>query len=148
MSDSDIPTVAGFILDLRQLDHVLLAISYGEHQWSRPKRVPAGARWIPISYSNPLYGSSLPNEVVFRFPIFREPLPFFSGRETTYVCLSPFLSSVVQQGLYFEDGDVKQDCFEDEHVFWRPLHEELRKCASLTPCPTLSLSNPDENESQ
>jgi hypothetical protein len=46
---------------------------------------PTRTNWISISYSNPLYGTKLPNNLIFRFPIFRQPLPFFPARETTYV---------------------------------------------------------------
>jgi hypothetical protein len=103
---------------------------------------------MSISYSNPLYGTRLPNNLIFRFPILREPLPFFPARETTYVCLSPHLGHAVQKGFYFEGGDVKGDCLEDWDVFWSPLHAELRRRASLTTCATSSLSKPNKDERQ
>jgi hypothetical protein len=86
------------------------------------------------------------NNLIFRFPIFREPVPFLPAREMTYVCLSPYLGHAVQSGLYFEGGDVKEDCFEDWDVFWRPFHTELQRRASLTPCATFSLSEPENDE--
>jgi hypothetical protein len=129
MSDFNIPSLSGYILDLRQLDEALLIISNGEHRWWRPRTIPVTTDWIPIHYSNPLYGGNLPNALVFQFPILREPIMFFPARETTYVCLSPNLSRVVQRGFYFEGGEVKEDFLEDWEAFWQPLHAELERRA-------------------
>jgi CRISPR-associated endonuclease Cas3-HD len=139
-----IPSLSGYILDLRQLDDALLIISHREHRWWRPQTVPVTSDWISIHYSNPIYGGSLPNSLVFQFPILREPIMFFPARETTYVCLSPHLSRVVQRGPYYEGGEAKEDFLEDWKAFWQPIHEELQRRSCFAVSPIISSSREEE----
>lgn len=148
MNHFTIPSVSGYILDLRQLDDVLVTISHGYHLWWRPRRVPVFSDRISIHYTNPLYGGSLPNTLVFEFPLLREPIIFFPAQETTYVCLSPHLSRAVQEGLYFEGSEVKEDFLADWEAFWQPLYVELQRRAGFAGCPIISSSEPEGDEEQ
>lgn len=115
----------GLLLDLRQLRRLLSLISRGDRIWTCPRTVPEDANRIAIRYSNPIYGETLPNQIVYQFPLFRDKTSGFPAEERTYVCLSLDVAEVIQCGLYFEDGQVKEDCFEDLSVFFNPIRFEL-----------------------
>jgi hypothetical protein len=144
MIDFTIPFFSGYILNLRQLDDALLIINQGVHRWWRPQTVAATTHWISIHYSNPLCSSSLSSRLVFQFPILREPITFFPARETTYVCLSPHLSRIVQRSFYHEGGEAKEDFLEDWKAFWQPIHAELQRRARVTACPLTGSSTAGE----
>jgi hypothetical protein len=126
MTDTNIEiTLLGFFLDLSQLRRLLAAISRGDHIWSCPQTVSEDADWITISYSNPIYGTTLPNQIVYRFPLFHDGTSCFPVDERTYVCLSPDVAEDIQVGLYIEEDGVKEDFCEDLGVFFDPIRAEL-----------------------
>jgi hypothetical protein len=63
MTDTNIEiTLLGFFLDLRQLRRLLAAISKDDHIWSCAETVSEETDRIIIRYSNPIYGTTLPNQ--------------------------------------------------------------------------------------
>ena len=137
MRDPNLGIVSGFLLDLVQLRYLLAAISLGDRIWSCPASLPEDSSWLRIRYSNPLYGRTLPNEIIYQFPIIRSPICCFSEERTTYVCLSLAVAEEVQSGLYFEDAEVKGDFLEDLDAFWVPIHSQLQRHFNLAPSPSV-----------
>jgi hypothetical protein len=135
MTNHNVGIIFGFLLDLTQLCRLLAAISLVDRVWSCPRNVPDDSSWIVIRYSNPVYGGTLPNDIIYRFPLIRSPICFFAEEETTYVCLSLDVAEEVQGGLYFENDEVKGDLLEDLNAFWEPIHTELQRrvCFSYRP---------------
>lgn len=131
MSNCNLNTISGFLLDLKQLGRLLVSISTANRTWSC-LNVSEQSHWIAIRYSNPVYGGTLPNDIIYRFPLIRSPIWCFPATETTYVCLSLGVAEEVQGGLYFENDEVKRDFLEDLNTFWEPLHTELQRRVCLS----------------
>jgi hypothetical protein len=98
MTDTNIDiALLGFFLDLRRLRRLLSVISRGDHIWLCPQTVSEEADWITIRYSNPIYGRTLPNQIVCRFPLYHDETSCFPVDERTYVCLSPDVAEEIYQ---------------------------------------------------
>jgi hypothetical protein len=137
------PIIPGFFIDLEQLRYLLIKISRGDRIWSCPRTVSEDSDWIAIHYSNPIYGEALPNQIIYRFPLFHDEASPFSAHEKTYICLSPHVAEEVQGGLYIEDDGVKEDSFEDLSVLLDPIRFELLRQLRLWDGQTAALEDRD-----
>ena len=113
-------------MTLDELNAILRLISQGPHRWIASweqelveDRKMVGQRRVRIRYSNPGF-ADMPTEISYFFPAFNDAM-----FEEAYllVCLHPSLAIPAVKGLYFEEGVLKHDLWEDWQRFWPPLRK-------------------------
>jgi hypothetical protein len=105
-------------------------ISSGAHQWTclpatslmvgKQKR---RCDWLVVGYSNP-NSECLPNLLSYCFPIIFDR-DKDGGGSRLLVCFAPDSMHPLCRGLYWEEDELKCDCFEDWERFWEPLRRSL-----------------------
>jgi hypothetical protein len=124
----------GYILSLTELRDLLAGINQGADSWSLESNPPVGdddRTRVTILYSNPIY-PGLPNTLAFQFPLMRLYSTTWDSPDSTYVCIHPEAADATQEGLYFSEDQLLNDCVYDMTIFWGKLSEALRTHVDVT----------------